>query len=55
MPKQPPPKLPKKPKRPRGRPVVRVIEQIDASPKEIVEAVFRVADRERDERLESQS
>lgn len=42
-------------KRLRGRPVVRVIEPIDASPKEIVEAVFRVADRERDERLESQS
>ena len=39
-----------KPKRPRGRPATRVIEQIDAPPEEIVKAVFRVADRERDDR-----
>ena len=47
------PKSPK-PKRPRGRPVIRVIEQIDAAPEEIVKAVFRVADRERDERLKQE-
>ena len=40
-----------KPKRPRGRPVTRVIEQIDAPPDVIVKAVFRVADQQRDERL----
>ena len=40
-----------KPKRPRGRPVTRVIEQIDAPPDVIVQAVFRIADRERDEQL----
>lgn len=49
MPKQSKP--PSKPKRPRGRPVIRIIEQIDAPPEEIVQAVFRVADQQRDERL----
>ena len=44
------PKSPK-PKRPRGRPVLRIIKQIDAPPEEIVKAVFRVADQKRDERL----
>ena len=34
-----------KPKRPRGRPAIRMIEQIDAPPEEIVKAVFRAADR----------
>jgi len=33
--------------------VTRVIEPIDASPEEIVKAIFRVADRERDEHLKS--
>ena len=47
---KPPQKTPK-PKRLRGRPATRVIEQIDAPPDVIVQAVFRVADRERDERL----
>lgn len=42
---------PLKPKHPRGRPVIREIKPIDASPEEIVKAVFRVADRELDERL----
>ena len=50
------PKRPKsskspKPKRPRGRPVIRIIEQIDAPPEEIAKAVFRVADQVRDERV----
>ena len=48
------PKVPKKspkPKRPRGRPVTRVIEPINAPPEAIVKAVFRVADVKRDERL----
>ena len=47
-------KLPKKspkPKRPRGRPVIRVVEQIDAPPEAIVKAVFRVADQQRNERI----
>ena len=35
------PKRPHKPKRPRGRPAIRIIEQIDAPPEEIVKAVFR--------------
>ena len=38
-------------KRPRGRPATRIIEQVDAPPEEIVKAVFRVADQQRDERL----
>ncbi len=42
---------PPKPRRPRGRPAIRIIAQIDAPPEEIVKAVFRVADQERDERL----
>ena len=40
-----------KPKRPRGRPVIRIIEKIDAPPEAIVKAVFRVADTKQDERL----
>ncbi len=39
-----------KPKRPRGRPVIRIIEPIDATPEEMAQAMFRAADRERDER-----
>ena len=39
-----------KPKRPRGRPAVRIIKQIDAPPEEIVKAVFRVADRKQSDR-----
>ena len=45
------PKKTPKPKRPRGRPVTRVIEQIDAPPEAIVKAVFRVADAKRAQRL----
>ena len=37
-----------KPKRPRGRLAIRIIEQIDAPPEDIVKAVFRVADQARD-------
>lgn len=40
-----------KPKRLRGRPVTRIIEPIDAPPDEIVKAVFRVADAQRDARI----
>ena len=47
VPKSPNPK----PKRPSGRPVIRIIEQIDAPPEEIVKAVFRVADQKRDQRV----
>jgi len=49
-----PPKSPKppKPKRPRGRPLKYVIEPIDATPEELAKSVFRVADQERDSRLE---
>lgn len=43
-------KKPAKPKKPRGRPVTRVIQRIDASPEDIAKAVFRVADHERDKR-----
>ena len=42
---------PLKPKHLKGRPVTRTVEPIDASPEEIVKAMFRVADREVDERL----
>ncbi len=48
------PKPSKKPptlKRPRGRPVIRIIEKIDALPEAIVKTVFRVADAKRDQRL----
>ena len=45
------PKKTPKSKRPRGRPVTRVVEQIDAPPDVIVKAVFRVADQQRDERI----
>ena len=38
-------------KRPRGRPVIRIIEKIDAPPEAIVKAVFRVADAKRDQRV----
>ena len=48
--KCPQPKFPK-PKRPRGRPMTRVIEPIDAPHDEMVKAVFRVADQERDQQL----
>lgn len=44
------PKSPQ-PKRPRGRPAIRIIEQIDAPPEAIVKAVFQVADAKRDQRL----
>ena len=46
-----PKRKPTNPKRPRGRPVTRIIGKIDATPEELVQAMFRVADRERDERL----
>ena len=36
------------PKRPRGRPVTRIIEPIDAPPEAIAKAMFRVADVQRD-------
>ena len=42
-----------KPKRPRGRPPKYVVEPIDATPEELAESVFRVADQERDQRLHS--
>lgn len=35
----------KQEKQPKGRPVTRKIEQIDASPEEIAKAMFRNADR----------
>ena len=35
----------KQKKQPKGRPVTRKIEQIDASPEEIAKAMFRNADR----------
>ena len=50
---KPPKKSAKSPKlkHPRGRPAIRIIEQIDAPPEAIVKAVFRVADQKRDERF----
>lgn len=52
-----PPKPSKSPKtkRPRGRPLKYIIEPIDATPEELARAVFRVADQERDRRLEKPS
>ena len=49
--KSKPQKKTPKPKRPRGRPVIRIIEKIDAPPEAIVKAVFRVADAKWDERV----
>ena len=46
-----PPKKAPQPTRPLGRPVIRIIEKIDAPPEGIVKAVFRVADVKRDERV----
>ncbi len=43
------------PQRSRGRPVTRVIEPINATSEELVQAMFWVADRERDEREEDPS
>ncbi|MCY4613132.1 MAG: hypothetical protein OXB94_05885 [Nitrospira sp.] len=52
MKSKPKPKKPSKPKRPRGRPTKYVIEPIDATPEDLARSVFRVADEERDRRLE---